>query len=220
MRILIIEDEPTLQKTIAKILEEFGHQVDMAENIKDGKYFLEIRHYNLIILSHILSDGDAVELLPSIKSISPKVSIIVTASKADRELEIKAFKRGADDFIVKPIDLGIFMARIEARLCFWNSHIINIGHLSIDPIEERVLFKNKEIDLKGKPFVVLTHLALHHNQIVSKDQLLHAIWEEPELVTPNVIEVAINQIRLKLDKSAKIKTIETIRRKGYRFCYK
>ena len=78
---------------------------------------------------------------------------------------------------------------------------------------------DKEIELKGKPFEVLTHLARHKDQIVSKEQLLDAIWEEPELVTPNVIEVAINQIRQKLDKPLGIQTIETVRRKGYRFCY-
>ena len=73
--------------------------------------------------------------------------------------------------------------------------------------------------MKGKPFEVLTHLARHRDQIVSKEQLLDAIWEEPELVTPNVIEVAINQIRQKMDKPLCISTIETVRRRGYRFCY-
>jgi len=62
-------------------------------------------------------------------------------------------------------------------------------------------------------------LAIHSDQIVSKEQLLDAIWDEPELVTPNVIEVAINQIRQKMDKPLKISTIETVRRRGYRFCY-
>ena len=62
-------------------------------------------------------------------------------------------------------------------------------------------------------------MAKQKEQIVSKEQLLDAIWEEPELVTPNVIEVAINQIRQKIDKPLGIATIETVRRKGYRFCY-
>jgi len=60
---------------------------------------------------------------------------------------------------------------------------------------------------------------MHRDQIVSKEQLLDAIWEEPELVTPNVIEVAINQIRQKMDKPLEITTIETVRRRGYRFCF-
>ena len=97
--------------------------------------------------------------------------------------------------------------------------MIKIDDLTIDPDEEKITYQGTEIELKGKPFEVLTHLARHSDQIVSKEQLLDAIWEEPELVTPNVIEVAINQIRQKMDKPLNISTIETVRRRGYRFCF-
>ncbi len=102
---------------------------------------------------------------------------------------------------------------------FGGTNLIEIEDLVINPDEEKITYKNQEIELKGKPFEVLTHLARHRDQIVSKEQLLDAIWEEPELVTPNVIEVAINQIRQKMDKPLNIATIETVRRRGYRFCY-
>ena len=111
------------------------------------------------------------------------------------------------------------VARIETRLRFGGTNVIQIDDLTIDPDEEKITYKDQEIELKGKPFEVLTHLARHGDQIVSKEQLLDAIWEEPELVTPNVIEVAINQIRQKMDKPLSISTIETVRRRGYRFCY-
>ena len=111
------------------------------------------------------------------------------------------------------------MARLEARLRVGGSNVIKIDELIIDPDEEKIVYLGQEIELKGKPFEVLTHLARHSDQIVSKEQLLDAIWEEPELVTPNVIEVAINQIRQKMDKPLNISTIETVRRRGYRFCF-
>ena len=126
---------------------------------------------------------------------------------------------GADDYIKKPLDFDVLLARIEARLRIDGSNTIKIGELTIDPDEEKIIYKGHEIELKGKPFEVLTHLARHSDQIVSKEQLLDAIWEEPELVTPNVIEVAINQIRQKMDKPLNISTIETVRRRGYRFCF-
>lgn len=219
MRILIIEDEPTLHRTLSEILNEFDYQTDVAESIKDGEYFSGIRNYDLVIMNYILPDGEATELIPSIKKSMPKTPIIVLSSKQVKEYEIAALKSGADDFIVKPIDFDILLARIEAHLRFWGNSSIEIGDLSINPTEERVTFKNKNLEVKGKPFEVLAHLARHRDQIVSKEQLLDAIWEEPELVTPNVIEVAINQIRQKIDKPMGITTIETVRRRGYRFCY-
>lgn len=220
MRVLIIEDDATLSKTISEYLNQHNYQTDIAENLKDGEYFISIRNYDLVLSASKLSDGNGVEIIPQIKSKHSRVPVIIICHKvAKPELEIEAFKSGADDFIYKPFDLDVLMVRIEARLRFWGSNTIEIDDLIISPDEEKITYKGKEIEVKGKPFEVLTHLARHRDQIVSKEQLLDAIWEEPELVTPNVIEVAINQIRQKMDKPLNISTVETVRRRGYRFCY-
>ncbi len=219
MRILIVEDEVTLNKTIAEGLQEFGYQTDSSENYKDAEYYVGIRSYDLILTDWMLPDGDGIDLIALVKQKTPRTACVVISAKDDKESEIKALKAGADDYIKKPFDFDILVARIEARLRFGGTNIIKIDDLVIDPDEEKITYKGRDIELKGKPFEVLTHLARHSDQIVSKEQLLDAIWEEPELVTPNVIEVAINQIRQKMDKPLEISTIETVRRRGYRFCF-
>lgn len=219
MRILIVEDEVTLNKTIAEGLQEFGYQADCAENFKDAEYYIGIRNYDLVLADWMLPDGDGIDLINIIKQKSPRTAIVILSAKEDKESEIKALKNGANDYIKKPFDFNILLARIEVQLRFGGTNVIQIGELTIDPDEEKITYKKQEVELKGKPFEVLTHLARHSDQIVSKEQLLDAIWEEPELVTPNVIEVAINQIRQKMDKPLNISTIETVRRRGYRFCF-
>ncbi|WP_201352564.1 MULTISPECIES: homeostatic response regulator transcription factor HsrA [Hydrogenimonas] len=219
MRILIVEDETTVNKTLSEGLNEFNYQTDSAENFKDGDYYLDIRNYDLILADWMLPDGNGLELIQKAKTNNPKTAVIILSARDDKESEIEALEAGADDYIKKPFDFDILIARIKARLRFGGSNVIEIDDLSINPQEEKVVYKGKEIELKGKPFEVLTHLARHRDEIVSKEQLLDAIWEEPELVTPNVIEVAINQIRQKMDKPLGIQTIETVRRRGYRFCY-
>lgn len=219
MRILVVEDEIALNKTVSNTLNEFGYQTDTSENFKDAEYFIGIRHYDLVLTNWLIDNNNANDLINVIKQKSPRTAIITLCSKTDKENEIKALKAGADDFIKKPLDYDILMARIEARLRFGGTNVIKIDDLTIDPDEEKITYQGKDIELKGKPFEVLTHLARHSDQIVSKEQLLDAIWEEPELVTPNVIEVAINQIRQKMDKPLNISTIETVRRRGYRFCF-
>lgn len=219
MRILIVEDEVTLNKTIAEGLQEFGYQTDSSENFKDAEYYIGIRNYDLVLTDWMLPDGDGVDLISIIKSKSPRTAVVVLSAKDDKESEVKAFRVGADDYIKKPFDFDVLVARIEARLRFGGTNVIKIDDLIIDPDEEKITYLGQDIELKGKPFEVLTHLARHSDQIVSKEQLLDAIWEEPELVTPNVIEVAINQIRQKMDKPLNISTIETVRRRGYRFCF-
>lgn len=219
MRILIIEDEVTLNKMLAEGLKEFGYQSDVVETLKDGEYYLDIRNYDLILMDWMLPDGNSVDIIGDIKSRTPKTVVVVLSARDDNESEIEALRAGADDYIRKPFDFDVLIARIEARLRFGGSNIIEIEDLIINPEEEKITYKEQDIELKGKPFEVLTHLARHRDQIVSKEQLLDAIWEEPELVTPNVIEVAINQIRQKMDKPLGITTIETVRRRGYRFCF-
>ncbi len=219
MRILIIEDEITLNRTLQEGLTDFGYQVDSAENYKDAEYFIDIRNYDLVLTDWMLPDGDGIELCKIVKNRSSRTAVVILSARDDKDSEIEALKSGADDYIKKPFDFDILLARIEARLRFGGTNVIEIEDLVINPDEEKIEYNGEEIELKGKPFEVLTHLARHRDQIVSKEQLLDAIWEEPELVTPNVIEVAINQIRQKMDKPLNISTIETIRRRGYRFCY-
>ncbi len=219
MRILIIEDEVTLNKMLAEGLKEYGYQSDVVETLKDGEYYLDIRNYDLVLMDWMLPDGNSVDIIGDIKTKTPKTVVVVLSARDDNESEIEALRSGADDYIRKPFDFDVLVARLDARLRFGGSNIIEIEDLIINPEEEKITYKDVEIELKGKPFEVLTHLARHRDQIVSKEQLLDAIWEEPELVTPNVIEVAINQIRQKMDKPLNITTIETVRRRGYRFCF-
>ncbi|MDE7173320.1 MAG: homeostatic response regulator transcription factor HsrA [Helicobacter sp.] len=219
MRILIIEDEITLTKTLAEGLAELNYQADVAENLKDGEYYISIRNYDLVLTDWRLPDGNGIDIIMPVKSKSPRTAVVILSDREDKESEIEALRAGADDYIKKPFDFDVLVARIEARLRFGGTNLIEIESLTINPDEEKITYNGEEIELKGKPFEVLTHLARHRDQIVSKEQLLDAIWEEPELVTPNVIEVAINQIRQKMDKPLNIATIETVRRRGYRFCY-
>lgn len=219
MRILIIEDEISLNKTITEGLNESNYQTDVAENLKDGEYYISIRNYDLVLVDWMLPDGNGLEIINQVKSRSPRTAVVVISAKDEAKDEVEALRAGADDFLAKPFDFNVLVARIEARLRFGGTNLIEIEDLVINPDEEKITYKGQEIELKGKPFEVLTHLARHRDQIVSKEQLLDAIWEEPELVTPNVIEVAINQIRQKMDKPLNIATIETVRRRGYRFCY-
>lgn len=219
MRILVIEkNHESSERLIRELAKNSKYQLDIAFNIKDGEYHISVRSYDLVLSGWSLPDGSAEDVIFIVKGKYPKVPVIVLG---DREAahEVRSFKCGADDYLAYPINPEVLLVRIQARLKLWDSNILEIGDLVIMPDEERVIYKGTEMEVKGKPFEVLTHLARQKGQIVSKDQLLNAIWDEPELVTPNVIEVAINQIRQKMDKPLGISTIETVRRRGYRFCY-
>ncbi|QQW96704.1 response regulator-like transcription factor HsrA [Helicobacter pylori] len=216
MRVLLIEKNSVLGGEIEKGLNAKGFMADVTESLEDGEYLMDIRNYDLVMVS----DKNALSFVSRIKEKHSSIVVLVSSDNPTSEEEVHAFEQGADDYIAKPYrSIKALVARIEARLRFWGSNVIEIGDLIISPDEEKIIYKGCEVEVKGKPFEVLTHLARHRDQIVSKEQLLDAIWEEPEMVTPNVIEVAINQIRQKMDKPLGISTVETVRRRGYRFCY-
>lgn len=218
MRILVVYSKKDVLDSISRELGKKNYQVDLAQNVKDGEYHISVRSYDIVLAGWQLSDGGAQDIISIVKGKYPKVPVIILGDNEPKH-EVQSFKFGADDYLSCPFDNEVLLARIQARLKLTDSNLIEIGDIVIIPDEERITFKGKDIEVKGKPFEVLTHLARQRDQIVSKDQLLNAIWDEPELVTPNVIEVAINQIRQRMDKPLNINTIETVRRRGYRFCY-
>jgi two-component system OmpR family response regulator len=219
MRILVVEKDETLNHLIVKALNESGYKSDSAYTVKDAKYFLDVRHYNLVIIDTDFGLSEVFKFINFAKDTYPLIKIILISNDMSIDTEVKCLKMGADDYIRKPINFDLLIARVNVALRAGRESQIKIKDLIILKDEEKIIYKGKETYLKGKSFEVFMHLARYPNQVISKEQLLDAIWEEPELVTPNVIEVAINQIRQKVDKVFKIDTIKTIRRRGYKFCY-
>ncbi|WP_457561218.1 homeostatic response regulator transcription factor HsrA [Caminibacter sp.] len=219
MRLLVVEKDETLNDLITRSLNEAGYKTDEAYTIKDAKYFLDIRYYNLVIVDANFGKSEVYKFIDYAKEVFPLIKIVVISDDMSVESEIKMLKMGADDYIKKPIHFDLLNTRVNVLLRGGRENQIKIKDLIIVKDEEKIVYKDKETYLKGKSFEVFLHLARYPNQVISKEQLLDAIWEEPELVTPNVIEVAINQIRQKVDKVFKIDTIKTIRRRGYKFCY-
>ena len=218
-KILLVEDEPMLCEMVSNYLASNGYEVVGIDSYDEALSLAYECKFDIFIFDVKIIGGDGFELLSRLRESGVDTPCIFTTSLNDISDLAKGFKSGCDDYIKKPFDFDILVARLEARLRFGGTNVIKIDDLTIDPDEEKITYQGTEIELKGKPFEVLTHLARHSDQIVSKEQLLDAIWEEPELVTPNVIEVAINQIRQKMDKPLNISTIETVRRRGYRFCF-
>ena len=199
-----------------KLKRKVRYIFDEAYDIDDSSNFLIFREYDLIL---VYLDEEISDTLKFVKRTVEKynVPIIVLSTIKDTTTEIMFLRNGAVDYITD-FDIDIIAARIDSKLRRTVDDKIEIGDMQIDIKREVLIYKGKEItDIRGRPFDILVYLIKHKNQVVSKDKLLNAIWEEPEYITPNVIETSINSIRQKLDKSIGAKCIETVRRRGYKF---
>jgi two-component system OmpR family response regulator len=218
MRVLLIEEDSELTVRITDMLADAGYLCDTVDDLASGEYYSDIRNYALILVDWSLVEGK--DFLRTVRYSQPNSVIIALSGRDDNDSEITALREGADDYLRKPFDMAVLHARIDARMRRNGvGHLIEIDELIINTDKETLSYQGRNIELRGKPFDVFTHLARHRDQIVSKEQLLDALWVEPELVTPNVIDVAVTQIRQKIDKRLGITTIETVQRRGYRFCY-
>lgn len=113
MRILIIEDEITLNRTLQEGLIDFGYQVDTAENYKDAEYFIDIRNYDLVLTDWMLPDGDGIELCKIVKNRSSRTAVVIISARDDKESEIEALKSGADDFIKNHLILIFYLQELK-----------------------------------------------------------------------------------------------------------
>ena len=228
MKLIVLKSNDAMSETFKTFFHEQGcENLLITDDDKMAYQNIEEHLEKSLIIIDWNFDFDKAELIKKIKKLSRFISIIAISDADNTRYEIQALNANCDDFVyvhrsnkAKLLrSLHSLIIRIEVRFKFGATNTIQIEDLIIDPDEEKIIYLSKEVELKGKPFEVLTHLAKNRDQIVSKEQLLDSIWEEPEIVTPNVIEVAINQIRQKLDKPLGITTIETIRRRGYKFSF-
>ncbi|HEX5397500.1 MAG TPA: response regulator transcription factor [Verrucomicrobiae bacterium] len=213
MRILIVEDEPRLQRNLAKALREEGYAVDTAADGADGLFKAKTYDYDVIALDVMLPELDGWELLARLRQEKRTPVLMLTArdSHGDR---IKGLDTGADDYLVKPFDLGELLARIRAlirRSANKPTNKINLGEVSLDTRSRQVTRSGRLVTLTAREFAILEYLALHRGEVISRAEFHEHLFDENDDTLSNLLDVHIFSIRKKLG----AELIATRRGQGY-----
>jgi len=203
-----------IDKKLVEYMEDI-YITDVADDLEDAVYHSEVRYYNLILIkeNNFYSCKDILR-----KVNSQNTAVVFITDKTSKEFELELLKLGAISVIKTPITNELLLAKIESIhrenfqkvIPFKDRYKINIEEKSIKD-------KDSKVVLKGKSFAILSYLIKNkHRPPISKDELLHVIWDEPEMVSDNVIEVNINNIRNNLKKQFNENFIETVRHRGYK----
>ena len=219
MRILTIGFDDEFIKELEVELEKyFICIVDSARDLYDATNFTDFRHYELII---IVDEGERYTLEKysnEVKKKKRETKIIVLSSNEDNQISL--FNLGVDDVIVNHVDSAELIAvRVLSNMRKLFGTQIDVGKLVIDIVNKKIEYDDKIVSLNGKTFDILAYLALREERVFSKDEIINALWEEPEYVSDNTVEVAINQIRKRLKSILGFQVIHTVRRRGYKFSY-
>ena len=219
MRILTVGFQNEFAKELEKeISDYFICIVDNARDIYDATNFTDFRHYELII---IVDEGVMFSLERYMRDVKKKkIETKIILLSPHRQHQIAFYNLGADDVIDSHLDQpDLLAARVLANMRNLFGTTIDIGKLTIDIANKKIEYDDKTVSLNGKTFDILAYLAVRKKRVFSKDEIINALWEEPEYVSDNTVEVAINQIRKRLKSILGFQVIHTVRRRGYKFSY-
>ena len=174
MRILLVEDDTIISKNVEDLLNKKGYSVDLAETIEEGFDKLVSEDYDILILDRGLPDGDGLSLIDKIRNEDINIPILVlTARNEDNDI-VEGLNSGADDYLSKPFEMSILLARIKALSRRVTKiplkPIIKINTLVIDMNSAIVKWNNKIINLSPREYSILEYLAIHKNQIVDSEK--------------------------------------------------
>jgi len=222
-KILIIEDEPDIRKTLEYNLSKEGFDVICASSLSEGKDYLNDDTFSLILLDLMLPDGSGLDLCRELKSDTEKklIPIIILTAKDDEVDKVVGFELGADDYVTKPFSVRELILRIKAVLKRGDIKSNNLeiqrqfGDLEID-VESHEVFVNKEsVVLTALEFKLLRQLVDRRGRVQSRDQLLSDVWGYSADVTTRTVDTHIKRLREKLGSMGKY--VQTIRGVGYKF---
>lgn len=215
MKLLVVEDNKRLGHFLKRALEEEGYVTDLVAGGTLALRQAETIDYDLIVLDWMLPDTDGTTVCRVLRARGCLVPIVMLTARAEVSERITGLDAGADDYIVKPFDLGEFLARVRARVRRESGgHLLHIGPLVLDRVERRATLSGEVLALTPREFSLLVHLARSAGRIVPRTELLSKVWETTFDPGSNVVEAHVKNLRDKL--GAHSRMIETVRGTGYR----
>lgn len=218
MRILIIEDETKVANFIKKGLEEEHYAVDTAQDGESGLYMTEVNEYDLIVLDVMIPKIDGWEVLKRIRNNKNYVPILVLTAKDTAEDIVRGLDSGCDDYLTKPFEFKVFLARIRALLRREGTAkepFLKVSDLTLSPITHKVTRGAKEIELTSKEYALLEYFMRNPNKVLTRTMISEHVWDYHFDSMTNVIDVYVNYLRKKIDQGFEPKLIRTLRGVGY-----
>lgn len=219
MRLLIVEDEKRLATSLARGLTAEGFVVEAVHDGAEGLDRALGGEFDLIVLDIMLPGMNGYRVCAELRAAGDDTPILMLTAKDGEYDEAEGLDTGADDYLTKPFSYVVLVARVRAllrRRTRGAAPDIALGDLTVAPAARRVFRGDVEIELTAKEFAVLEHLAANAGRVVSKTQIIEAVWDFADDVDPNIVEVYVSALRRKLDVPFGRRSITTVRGAGYR----
>lgn len=220
MKILVVEDEPTLNKLISNKLSQAYYNVDSCMNGDEALDHLEFSEYDAVVMDIMVPGTDGLSVLRKMRAAKNLTPVLLLTAKDHIEDRVTGLDAGADDYLVKPFSFEELMARLRVLIRRKSenlniSNVFSLEDLSVDCDRHLVMRSGKEISLSSREFSVLEYLIRNKGIVLSRDKIGNHIWNYDYEGGSNVVDVYIRYLRKKIDEGHQPKLIQTVRGAGY-----
>jgi DNA-binding response OmpR family regulator len=219
MRLLIVEDEVRLASALQRGLAAEGFTVDLAHTGPDGLHAAQENTYDAVVLDIMLPGLSGYRIIEALRAGENWVPIIMLSAKDGEYDEADALDLGADDYITKPFQFVVLLARLRALLRRGGPPrpaTLTVGDLVLDPAAHTVARGEQHIELTPREFSLLEFLMRRAGEAISKADILHHVWDAHYDGDANVVEVYVGYLRRKIDTPFDRQSVQTVRGAGYR----
>ena len=220
MRLLVVEDELTLQEQIAARLRSEGYVVDVSGNGDDAVYRGREYPINMAIVDIGLPGMNGIEVIKQWRAENLAFPVLILTARERWQDKVEGLESGADDYLTKPFHIEELIARVKVllrRSVGLAQSVLTCGPMEIDTTTQLVKLRGDNVDLTAYEYRLLSYMMLNTGIVLSKMELVEHIYEEDSDRDSNTIEVFIRRLRKKLDPEGTLQPIETLRGRGYRF---
>ena len=219
MRILLVEDEPSAARFIAKGLREAKHAVDIAPDGTAASRQCQENDYDAVILDVMLPGKDGLAVCRDLRAAGSDVPVLMLTARDAVEARVQGLDAGADDYLTKPFDFRELLARVRALTRRDRRPLaperIEVGPLAIDVAGQRVWIDGRELELTSREYALLEYLARRAGEVVGRADIAEHVWDENYDPFSNVVDVYVQRLRRKLDSGDGPSLIRTRRGQGY-----
>jgi DNA-binding response OmpR family regulator len=218
-RILLVEDEPGIVDFVRRGFEADGFAVEAATDGVEGERLALAGSFDAIVLDLMLPGRDGLEVLASVRRAKPEVPVIVLTARGEIEDRVAGLDAGAVDYLVKPFSLAELLARVRAQLrvvAQTSATTLRGADIEANLLTRKVRRGDTSVQLSSTEFELLVYLLRHFGQVLSREQILSAVWGYEHDPATNVVDVYIGYLRRKLARRDDPAPIYTVRAVGYR----
>jgi len=219
MRILVVDDDAHVAGSVRRGLEGEGYAVDVAFDGTEGHWLASENPYDAMVLDSMLPGISGDELCARLRAAGVWTPILMLTARSGESDEAQALDAGADDFLSKPFSYVVLLARLRALLRRGGAErpaVLVAGDLTLDPATHRVARGDVEVALSPRQFSLLEYFLRHAGEVLPKSRILEHVWDFSFEGDPNIVEVYVRQLRLRVDEPFDRSALQTVRGAGYR----